>query len=216
MRRIALLCLVLAIGGAGAEQVQVQQMPDPSPGSIGLRGEQRYSLTRGDLTAVLSYVPTSQTLMLRMQGRSPPVPLAEQAALLEPLLSRFLQDHPKPPRVVLLLQDHGQIVTRLAAVLESCTNWDGKAGRPVQGALGQFLVDTLNSHDLAAEIAAVFVDKGYRFAAEGAAMISEERVAEVTHRLVPTDIGYLSFVADLSPGSGGNTTWPTQSRRSTC
>jgi hypothetical protein len=214
MRRIALLCLVLVIGGAG--EVQVQQMPDPSPGSIGLRGEQRYSLTSGDLTAILSYVPASQTLILRMQGRSPPVPLAEQAALLEPLLDRFLQDHPKPQRVVLLLQDHAQVVTRLAAVLGSCANWDGKAGRPAQGALGPFLVDTLNSHDLAAEIAAVFVDKGYLFAAEGAAMISEERVAEVTHRLVPTDIGYLSFVADLSPGSGGNTTWPTQSRRSTC
>jgi hypothetical protein len=214
MRRIALLCLVLAIGGAG--EVQVQQMPDPAPGSIGLRGEQRYSLARGDLTAILSYVPASQTLVLRMQGTASPVPLAEQASLLEPLLGRFLQDHPETPRVTLLLQDHAQIVTRLAAVLGSCTNWDGKAGRPVQGLLGPFLVNTLNSHDLAAEIAAVFVGKGYRFAAAGAAMISEERVAEVTHRLVPTDIGYLSFVADLSPGSGGNTTWPTQSRRSTC
>ena len=61
MPRIALLCLVLAIGGAGGAEVQVQQMPDPSPGSIGLRDEQRYSLSRGDLTGVLSYVPSSQT-----------------------------------------------------------------------------------------------------------------------------------------------------------
>lgn len=216
MRWVALLCLVLAIGGAGPEQVQVQQMPDPLPGSIGLRGEQRYSLARGEVTAVLSYVPTSQTLMLRMQGHPSPMALADQASLLEPLLGRFLQDHPKTPHLTLLLQDHAQVVTRLAAVLGPCANWDGKAGKPVRGALGPVLVDTLNRHDLASEIAKVFVDQGYRFAAAGASMISEGRVADITDRLVPTDIGYLSFVADLPHGSEGKTSWPTQFRRSTC
>ena len=214
MRLIALLCLSLAIGSAGAAEVQVQQMPDAPPGSIGLRDEQRYSLSSGNLTGVLSYVPNSQTLLLRMQGPVP-VPLADQASLLEPLFARFLQDHPATPRITVMLQDHAQVVTRLASVLEACANWNGKTGRPVQGAPGPFLVDTLNRHDLAAEIAQVFVDKGYRFAAEGASMISERHVAQVTDRLVPADIGYLSFVADLS-GSEGRKPWPTQSRRSTC
>jgi len=148
MRRLAVLCLVLALGAAGPEQanVRVERFADPLPGNIGLRGEQRYSLVRGDVTAILSYVPTSVTLTLRMEGRPPPVSTAEQASLLEPLLARFLEDHPKTPRITLLLTDHTQVVARLAAVLASCANWNGRTGRPARGALGQFLVDTINRH----------------------------------------------------------------------
>ena len=63
MRRVALLCLVLAFGGgAGADQVQVQRMPDAPPGNVGLHGELRYSLAQSEVTAILSYVPTSQIL----------------------------------------------------------------------------------------------------------------------------------------------------------
>jgi hypothetical protein len=122
MRRLALLCLVLALAAAGPEQtdVRVERFADPLPGNIGLRGEQRYSLVRGDVTAVLSHVPTSMTLILRIEGRPPPISVAEQASLLEPLLARFLQDHLKTPRITLLLTDHAQVVARLAAVLGSC------------------------------------------------------------------------------------------------
>ena len=129
------LSLVLALGAAGPEQgdVRVQRFADPPPGSIGLRGEVRYSLVRADVTAILSYVPTSLSLTLRIEGRTPPVSLAEQASLLEPLLARFLQDNPKTPRITLFLADHAQIVARLAAVLGSCANWDGRTGRPVRG-----------------------------------------------------------------------------------
>jgi hypothetical protein len=139
--------LVVALGAAGPEQgdVRVQRFADPPPGSIGLRGEVRYRLVRADASAILSYVPTSLALTFRIDGRAPPVSLAEQGSLLEPLLTRFLQDHPKTPRITLFLADHSQIVTRLAAVLGSCANWDGRTGRPC-GALGRFLVDD-KSHD---------------------------------------------------------------------
>jgi hypothetical protein len=218
MRRLAVLCLVLALGAAGPEQadVRVERFADPLPGNIGLRGEQRYSLVRGDVTAILSYVPTSVTLTLRMEGRPPPVSTAEQASLLEPLLARFLEDHPKTPRITLLLTDHTQVVARLAAVLASCANWNGRTGRPARGALGQFLVDTINRHDLVAEITRVFDDLGYRFTAQGASMISEARLLDAHNKFVPTEITYLSFVAELSPETQRRTPWPTQSPRSTC
>ena len=173
-------------------------------------------MVRADVTAILSYVPTSLALTLRIEGRTPPVSLAEQASLLEPLLARFLQDHPKTPRITLFLADHAQIVTRLAAVLGSCANWDGRTGRPVRGALGQFLVDTINRHDLVTEITKVFADRGYRFAAQGASMISEAPLPAANNRLVPTDIAYLSFIAELSPETQRRTPWPTQFHRSTC
>lgn len=215
MRRLTLFWLVLALGAA-AEPVQVQQVPEPPPGSVGLYGEWRYSLKHDDLTAILSYVPTSRTLILHFDDRSAPMSLAEQATLLRPLLERFLQDRAKPPHLTLLLTDHAQVVSRLAAVLASCADWNGRTGRPAQGALGQFLVETLNRHDLAGEIAAVFADHGYRFAASGASLISEGRVPEFTDRLVPTSVGYLSFVADLSAAPQRRTQWPTPSHRSTC
>jgi hypothetical protein len=218
MRRLALLCLLLALGAAAPEpaDVQVERLADPQPGSIGLRGEERYSLISGDVSAILSFVPTSLTLTFRVEGRTTPTSLAEQASLLRVLLARLLQDHPKTPRFTLLLTDHAAIVARLDAVLGSCSNWNGRTGRPVRGALGQFLVDTINRHDLVTEITTVFAELGYRFAAEGASMISEAHLPEANNGLVPTDITYLSFVADLSPDSQRRTTWPTRFHRSTC
>jgi len=216
MHRVALLCLVLVLGGGAADQAQVQRVPDPPPGSVGLRGEVRYSVTRDDVTAILSYVPTSQMLILRIDGRPPPVSLAEQAALLEPLLVRLSQDQGKPAPLTVLLTDHAEVIARLAAVLASCANWNGRVGRPTQGALAPFLVDTLNRHDLAGEIATVFARHGYRFAAAGASLITEGRVAEVTDRLVPTSIGYLGFVADLRPETLRRIPWPAPYRHSTC
>jgi len=194
-RNFALVCLLVTLGGAGPD-VRVQQFADPPAGSIGLRGEQRYSLARGDLTA--------------------PVGLAEQASLLAPLLARFLQDHPKPPRLTFLMVDHTEVLERLATVLGSCANWDGRTGRPLSGALGQFVVDTINRHDLVKEITSVFADLGYRFAAQGASMISEGHLPEANTRLVPTDMAYLSFVADQPSEIPRRTTWPTRFHRSTC
>ena len=214
-RNFALVCLLVTLGGAGPD-VRVQQFADPPAGSIGLRGEQRYSLARGDLTAILSYVPTSLALTLRMDGRTAPVGLAEQASLLAPLLARFLQDHPKPPRLTFLMVDHTEVLERLATVLGSCANWDGRTGRPLSGALGQFVVDTINRHDLVKEITSVFADLGYRFAAQGASMISEGHLPEANTRLVPTDMAYLSFVADQPSEIPRRTTWPTRFHRSTC
>ena len=219
MRRPALLCLSLVLCAAAPEQqgVRVQQMPDPPPGSVGLRGEQRYSLTSDDITATLSYVPTSLLVILRTQGGPTPMMLTEQASLLEPLLARLLQDHPEIPHLNVLLADNREIVSRLAAVLASCADWNGATGRPAQGgALGPFLVDTLNRHDLAGEIASVFARHGYRFSATGASMIVEGRVSKVTDRLVPIGISSLSFVADLSPETQRRTSWPTRFHRSTC
>jgi hypothetical protein len=212
------LWLLLALGAAAPEQadVRVERFADPQPGSIGLRGEERYSLLRGDVSAILSFVPTSLALTFRVEGRTTPTSLAEQGSLLGPLLARFLQDHANTPRITVLLTDHAEIVARLAAVLGSCVNWDGRTGRPVRGALGQFLVDTINRHDLVTEITTVFADSGYRFAAQGASMISEGRRSEADNKLVPTDITYLSFVADLSPDTQRRTPWPTQFHRSTC
>jgi hypothetical protein len=218
MRRLALLWLLLVLGAAASEQadVRVERFADPRPGSIGLRGEVRYSLTRADLTAILSYVPTSVSLTFRVQGRTTPTSLAEQGSLLKPLLGRFLQDYPNTPRITLLLTDHAAIVARLAAILGSCANWDGRTGRPVRGALGQFLVDTINRHDLVTEFTTVFADLGYRFAAQGASMISEARLPDADNRLVPTDIAYLSFFADLSLDTQRRAPWPTQFHHSTC
>ena len=212
------LCLVLALAAAGPEQedVRVQRFADPSPGSIGLRGEVRYSLVRAEATAILSYVPTSHALTLRVEGRTPPVSLVEQASLLEPLFARFLQDNPKTPHITLFLSDHAQIVARLAGVLGSCANWDGRTGRPVRAALGQFLVDTINRRDLVTEITKVFADRGYRFAARGASMISEAPLPAANNRLVPTDVAYLSFIAELSPDTQRRTPWQTLFHRSTC
>jgi hypothetical protein len=200
MSRLAFLLLVLAVGAAapGQPDVRVQQFADPQPGSIGLRGEIRYDLTRGDVTAILSYVPTSLTLTFRVENCTAPVSLTGQGSLLEPLLARFLQDHPNARRITVLLTDHAEIVARLAAVLRACANWDGRTGRPVRGALGQFLVDTIKRHDLVTEITAIFADLRYRFAARGTPMISEGHRADADNWLVPTDITYLSFVADLS------------------
>jgi hypothetical protein len=218
MRRLALLCLIVALGAASPEQadVRVQRFDDPTRGTIGLRGEERYSLVHADVSAILQYVPTSLALTLHVDGRATPIGLAEQGSLLEPLLDRFLQDHPNTPRITFLLTDHAQIIARLAAVLESCSYWNGRTGRPLHGSLGQFLVDTINRHDLVTEITKVFADRGYRFAAEGAAMISEAHLPDANNRLVPSDIAYLSFVADLSPGNQSRTPWPTQFHRSTC
>ena len=173
-------------------------------------------MVRADVTAILSYVPTSLALTLRIEGRTPPVSLAEQASLLEPLLARFLQDNPKTPRITLFLADHAQIVTRLAAVLGSCANWDGRTGRPVRGPLGQFLVDTINRHDLVTEITKVFADRGYSVC--GPRRVDDKRgaFADANNRLVPTDIAYLSFIAELSPETQRRTPWPTQFHRSTC
>ncbi len=211
------LCLLLAANafGAGQDDVRVQQFPDPPPGSIGLRGEERYSLTSGDVIASLSYVPSSLALTLRVEGRHGPTPLAEQAAVLAPLLARFLLDHPKTQHLSVLLVDHSEIVTRLATVLSSCSGWNGRTGRPMRGSLGQFLVDTLNRHDLAAEIAKVFADRGYRFSAQGASMITAAHRAEVG-KVVPTDIVYLGFVADQAPENERRVKWPTQLHSSTC
>jgi hypothetical protein len=143
--------------------------------------------------------------------------LGEQAPLLAALLARLLQDHPATQRFTLLLTDHAEIVQRLAPVLAACRNWNGRTGRPVQGSLGQFLVDTLNRNDLASEIAGVFANLGYRFAAGGVSKITENRVAEAHNKVVPTGIAYIGFVAELSSSTQGRTTWPTQqSQRSTC
>ncbi len=207
------LVLVLGAAGPGYADVQVRHIPEPAPGSIGLRGEERYSLARDDIAASLGYVPTSLTLILRVKGRPGPVSLADQASLLRPLLARFLQDHLATRRVTLLLTDHAEIVTRLSAVLASCPGWNGATGRPRRGPLRQFLVDTINRHDLAAEIAKVFAEHGYRLAANGASLITEARA---NGKLVPVDIRYLSFVADGSPATRGRTTWPTRFQHSTC
>ncbi len=130
MRRLACLVPVLALGAAAPEQpdVRVQQFADPQPGSIGLRGEVRYSLGRGDVTAVLSYLPTSRTLTFRVEHHTAPMGLAEQGSLLEPLLARFLQE-----RFTVLLTDHAELV---AGSPRPCVAWDGPTGRPVRGALG--------------------------------------------------------------------------------
>jgi hypothetical protein len=216
MRRLALVCLILALGAADADQVQVQRMPEPPPDSIGLRGEIRYSLARGNLNAILSYVSTSRTLILHFDGQPAPTNLVDQAALLQPLLARFLTDQAMPPRLTLLIPEHAQIVSRLAAVLAACSNWNGNTGLPARGALGQFLVDTLNRHNLAGEVAAVFTDHGYRFAASSASLIGEGHVAEFTDRLLPTSVGYLSFTAEQPDETQRSAPWPTQSQRSTC
>ena len=150
------------------------------------------------------------------EGRTPPVDLTEQASLLEPLLARFLHDNPKTPHISLLLADHAQIVARLAAVLGSCVNWDGRTGRPVRGALGQFLVDTINRHDLVTEITKVFADRGYRIEARGASMISEAPLPAASNRLVPMDIAYLTFIAELSSDTQRRKPWPAQFHRLTC
>ncbi len=216
MRCLALFCLFLTLGAAGADQVQVQRMPEPPPGSIGLHGEIRYSLEQGELSAILSYVPTSRTLILHFNGQPAPTSLADQALLLRPLLAHFLTDQAKPPRLTLLITEHAQIVSRLAAVLAGCPNWNGNTGLPAGGALGQFLVDTVNRHNLANEIAAEFTDHGYRFAASGASLIGEGHVSGFTDRRLPTSIGYLSFTAELPDETQRSAPWPTQSHRSTC
>jgi hypothetical protein len=43
-------------------------------------------------------VPTSLTLTFRVENSAAPISLTEQGPLLEPLLARFLQDHPNTPR----------------------------------------------------------------------------------------------------------------------
>jgi hypothetical protein len=205
-----------APGSAGAEtaDVRVEHVPDPGPGTVGLRGEQRYSIARGDLSASLSYLPATSSLILRVADRR--MSLGEQASLLAPLLARLLLDHPGRQRFSLLLMDHSEVVRRLAPVLAACRNWNGGTGRPVQGALGQFLVDTLNRNDLASEIARVFGDLGYRFAVQGVSKITEDRVMEAHNKIVPTSIAYIGFVAELPSRTQGRTTWPLQFQRSTC
>ena len=47
-------------------------------------------------------------------------------------------------------------------------------------------------------------------------MISEARLLDAHNKLVPTEITYLSFVAELSPETQRRTPWPTQFPRSTC
>jgi hypothetical protein len=201
---------------AMAQEVEVQRFANPSPGTIGLRGEVRYSLARGDIRASLSYEPTSATLILRVQGGPTPTSMAVQGELLVPLLARFLADYPDTRRVTVLLTDHAEIAARLGTVLAACVNWDGKTGRPVHGSLVQFLVDTVNRHDLASEVAKVFADQGYSFMAQGASMVTEGRVAAANNKVVPIDITYLGFIAVRSSEHQGETTWPTQSHHSTC
>ena len=212
-----ILSLALALAAAGPEQedVRVQRFADPPPGSIGLRGEVRYILVRAEVSAILSYVPTSLPSRCASKAAHPRQPRRTgiaARAVARPLSAR----PPKTPHITLFLADHAQIVARLAGVLGSCANWDGRTGRPVRGALGQFLVDTINRHDLVTEITKVFADRGYRFAARGASMISEAPLPAANNRLVPTDIAYLSFIAELSPETQRRTPWPTQFHRSTC
>ena len=208
--------LAFAVIGVAQESVEVERFANPPAGSIGLRGEVRYSLVRGDVRASLSYVPTSETLILRVQGAPAPTSMAVQAEVLVPLLARFLAEYPDQRRITVLLTDHAEIVARLTTVLATCDGWDGRTGRPVHGPLGQFIVDTLNRHDLASEIAKVFADRGYSFMAQGASMTTEARVAAAHDKLVPTDISYLGFIAVRSSEHQGSTTWRTQSHHSTC
>jgi len=209
------LVLMLA-AAAGPDDVRVQRFADPPADRIGLRGEERYSVTDGGVTARLSYVPSSLALTLRVEDHPEPTRLAEQAALLAPLLARFLLDHPDTRHVTLMLTDHAEIVARLAGVLAACADWDGATGRPRRGPLGPMLVDTLNRHDLAAEIAKPFADRGFRLAAQGASLVTVARRADAANKVVPTDIASLAFVADLIPETERRAKWPTQFHSSTC
>jgi len=214
---VGYLCSSLALGADVTPQdVEVERLPNPPSGTIGLQGEVRYGLVRGDVRAHLSYVPTSATLILRVEGWQAPVSMAAQSTLLAPLLARFLADYPDTRRVTVLLTDHAEIVARLGSILAACTNWDGKTGRPVSGSLGQFLVDTVNRHDLASEVARVFADQGYSLVAQGASMVTEGRVAATNDKVVPVDIAYLGFIAVRTSDQQRRTTWPTPSRHSTC
>ena len=62
---LGLGCLLLICAAAAPDDVRVQRFADPPAGSIGLRGEERYSVTEGGLAARLSYVPSSRALTLR-------------------------------------------------------------------------------------------------------------------------------------------------------
>jgi hypothetical protein len=161
-------------------------------------------------------VPTSEALILRVQGGQTQTSMAVQSELLAPMLARFLADYPDARRITVSLTDHAEIVARLGGILAACTNWDGKTGWPVGGSLGQFLVDTVNRHDLASEVAKVFADQGYSLVAQGASMVTEGRVAAANNKVVPTDITYLGFIAVRTSDHQGRTTWPTPSRHSTC
>ena len=198
------------------QDVQVQHLANPPSGNIGLRGEERYSLVRGDVRASLSYVPTSATLILRVQGGPTPTSMSVQGELLVPLLARFLADYPDTRRVAVLLTDHAEIVARLGSILATCAGWDGKVGRPVHGSLGQILVDTVNRHDLASDVAKVFADQGFALVARGASLVTMGRVAVANNKVVPIDINYLGFVAVRTSDPQRRTPWPTPSRHSTC
>ena len=167
--------------------------------------------------AILSYVPTSLALTLRIEGRTPPVSLGRTGiaarAVARPLSARQPEDTahhavPRGPRPDCR-------TARRRAWDPARTGTAGPAGRCAV-ALGQFLVDTINRHDLVTEITKVFADRGYMFAARGASMISEAPLPAANNRLVPTDIAYLSFIAELSPETQRRTPWPTQFHRSTC
>lgn len=211
------LCSSLALAADVTHQdVEVERLANPPSGTIGLQEEVRYSVVRGEVHAQLSYVPTSATLILRVQGGPTPTGMAVQGELLAPLLARFLADYPDTRRITVLLTDHAEIVARLGSVLAACADWDGKIGRPVRGALGQFLVDIVNRHDLGSEVAKVFADQGYSLMAQGASMVTEGRVAAADNKIVPIDIAYLGFIAVRTSVHQGRTTWPTPSRHSTC
>ncbi len=214
---VGYLCSSLALAADVTHQdVEVERLANPPSGTIGLQGEVRYSVVRGEVHAHLSYVPTSATLILRVQGAQAPIGMAMQGELLAPLLSRFLTDYPETRRITVLLTDHAEIVARLGSILAACPDWDGRTGRPVHGSLGQFLVDIVNRHDLASEVARVFADQGYSLEARGASMVTEGRVAAANNKVVPIEIAYLGFIAVRASDQQGRTTWPTPSRHSTC
>ena len=131
------------------------------------------AVVRADVSASLSYVPTSLSLTLRVEGRTPPVSLASRhrcSSRCSPAFCRTTRRHRASrcswrttPRL-----SHGS----LPCLDPARTGTAEPAGRCAV-ALGQFLVDTINRHDLVTEITKVFADRGYVFAARGASMISE-------------------------------------------
>lgn len=203
MRRawLSALCVLSVLSWAAdaapaPDGVTIEAPQQAVEGRIVATGQIRYRIRSDDAGATLGYNPSDHSLLLSVDAPGGPPSLALQARLLDPLLTRLLQDHGGVDEFYVTLRDRDAIFARLDPVLATSPAWNGRTGAPRHGDTTALIVRTVRDHDLVREIRQVFAAHGYTLSLRSGSLVSVEPVPALGGGRLPTDMGSMNFFAE--------------------
>lgn len=185
---------LLALGALSASALPAWATPaHPAPVQL---APGKYRAQYGNATAELQLVPVENSLLFKVRAAGKLPPLAVQADLLRSLLPAVLGGT-RPARLYFLPSANGTLVDMLGAVLAKDASWNARSGTPRSTAkrLTIYLVDRINTSEVARPFVDAFAASGYRLSASTASGVLVRSRADLHGACVPVVISELGFDA---------------------